>query len=71
MEELLLQYFDAFSNLYGIISMKKAYRIIEKQNPELNLTKEWFAEIVNSLDMDGKFLVHHGIPCKQERGRDR
>ena len=57
MEELLLQYFDAFSNLYGIISMKKAYRIIEKQNPELNLTKECFAEIVNSLDMDGKFYA--------------
>ena len=37
--------------------MKRAYRIIEKQNPELNLTKERFAEIVNSLDFSGKYYV--------------
>ena len=39
MKELILRYFDAFANLYGIIPMKRAYRIIEKQNPEFNLTK--------------------------------
>ena len=50
MKELILRYFDAFANLYGIIPMKRAYRIIEKQNPELNLTKEQFAEIVNEFD---------------------
>lgn len=55
MKDLILQYFDAFSNLYGIIPMKRAYRIIEKQNPELNLTKEQFAEIVNSIDFNRKF----------------
>ena len=55
MKDLILKYFDAFSNLYGIIPMTKSYRIIEKQNPELNITKERFAEVVNSLNMDGKF----------------
>ena len=54
-KDLILQYFDAFANLYGIIPMKKAYRIIEKQNPELKLTKEQFAEIVNTLNIDGKY----------------
>ena len=57
MKDLILRYFDAFSNLYGIISMKRAYRIIEKQNPELNLTKEQFAEIVNELDFQDKYYV--------------
>lgn len=37
--------------------MKRAYRIIEKQNPELNLTKEVFAEIINSLDFSDKHYV--------------
>ena len=55
MKDLILKYFDAFANLYGIIPMKRAYRIIEKQNPELNLTKEQFAEIVNTFNIDGKY----------------
>lgn len=37
--------------------MKRAYRIIEKQNPELNLTKERFTEIVNGLDFSDKHYV--------------
>lgn len=57
MKELIFRYFDAFSNLYGIIPMKRAYRIIEKQNPELNLTKEQFEEIVNELDFSDKYYV--------------
>lgn len=57
MKELILRYFDAFANLYGIIPMKRAYRIIEKQNPELNLTKEQFAEIVNGQDFTDKYYV--------------
>ena len=57
MKDLILSYFDAFANLYGIIPMKRAYRIIEKQNPELNLTKEMFAEIINSLDFSDKHYV--------------
>ena len=57
MKELILRYFDAFANLYGIIPMKRAYRIIEKQNPELNLTKEQFKEIVNGLDFPDTYYV--------------
>lgn len=57
MKELILRYFDAFANLYGIIPMKRAYRIIEKQNPELNLTKEQFVEIVNDINTDQKYYV--------------
>lgn len=57
MKDLILRYFDAFSNLYGIIPMKRAYRIIEKQNPELDLTKEQFAEIVNDINTDQKYYV--------------
>ena len=57
LKELILRYFDAFSNLYGLVSIKRAYRIIEKQNPELNLTKELFAEIVNGLDIADKYYV--------------
>lgn len=57
MTDLILKYFDAFANLYGIIPMKNAYRIIEKQNPELNLTKDIFAEIINSLDFQDKYYV--------------
>ena len=56
-KDLILKYFDAFANLYGIIQMKKAYRIIEKQNPELKLTKEQFAEIVNGLNFPDKYYV--------------
>lgn len=57
MKELILRYFDAFANLYGIIPIKRAYRIIEKQNPELNLTKEQFAKIVNEFDFPDKYYV--------------
>lgn len=39
--ELLRQYFDAFSNLYGIITMRKAFEIIDKQNHG-NISEEDF-----------------------------
>lgn len=55
LKKLLADYFDAFSNLYGIIPMRKAYSIIEKQNPELNLTKEKFAETVAEMDLNDVF----------------
>ena len=57
MKDLISRYFEAFANLYGIIPMKRAYRIIEKQNPELNLTKEKFAEIVNGLEIPDFYYV--------------
>lgn len=63
LKDLILRYFDAFSNLYGMIPMKRAYRIIEKQNPELNITKEQFAEIVSNINTDRK---HYVIWCEEE-----
>lgn len=39
--ELLWQYFEAFSNLYGIITMRKAFEIINKQNHG-NISEEDF-----------------------------
>lgn len=63
LKDLILRYFDAFSNLYGIIPMKRAYRIIEKQNPELNITKELFAEIVSNINTDRK---HYAIWSEEE-----
>ncbi|MBQ6862842.1 MAG: SEC-C domain-containing protein [Clostridia bacterium] len=63
LKDLILRYFDAFSNLYGMIPMKRAYRIIEKQNPELNITKEQFAEIVSNINTDRK---HYAIRSEEE-----
>lgn len=57
MEELVLRYFDAFYRLYGIISLKQAYRIIARQNPELNMTKEDFADIVSHIDTNKKLYL--------------
>lgn len=54
--DLIAEYLEAFSNLYGIIPMWKAYSIIDKQNPELKLTKEQFAENVSHIDLTDKFF---------------
>lgn len=45
--ELLRQYFDTFSNFYGIITMRKAFEIISKQNDESISEEDFlaFAEI--------------------------
>ncbi len=56
-EALLLQYFDAFSNLYGIISMKRALRIITQQNPALELSTEDFTAFINSIDFDRVYYI--------------
>lgn len=44
---LLRKYFNALGNLYGIISLKKAYEIISEQNPSLISEQDFiaFAEI--------------------------
>ena len=44
-KELLHSYFSAFANLYGIIPLYRALRIIRKQNPELSLTEEEFLSL--------------------------
>lgn len=40
---LLRKYFNAMSNLYGIIPLKKAYQIIHEQNPRLVTEEEFLA----------------------------
>ncbi len=47
--DLILRYFNAFSNLYGIISLKRALRIITEQNPDLDLSPEQFYAIANTI----------------------
>ena len=59
LKDLILKYFDAFANLYGIIPMKRAYRIIEKQNPELELTKEQFADVILEERLHELCCEHH------------
>lgn len=49
-KELLLSYFDAFTNLYGITPLYRALRIIQKQNPELALTEEDFLSFVDEIE---------------------
>ena len=49
-EELLRAYFDAFSNLYGIMPLYRAFRIIRKQNPELTLTEEEFLSFAGEME---------------------
>lgn len=39
---LLYDYFDAFSNLYEMLPLKDAYKIIKKQNEKLKVTEEDF-----------------------------
>ncbi len=56
-KELILQYFSAFANLYGIISIKRAFNIITKQNPELEISEEAFRGFVDSLGDEGKYYI--------------
>ena len=54
---LLYSYFEAFSNLYGIIPLYKALSIIQKQNPELGLTEAEFLEFADSLENEDHFYA--------------
>lgn len=59
-EELLRAYFDAFPNLYGIIPLYRALRIIQKQNPELGLTEEEFLAFTEVLRQEEHFYIIAG-----------
>lgn len=50
----LRKYFNAMANLYGIVTLKKAFEIISSQNPELVSEDEFlaFAEIARHEDGD-------------------
>lgn len=56
-ERLLRSYFDAFANLYGIVPLYRALRIVQKQNPELALTEEAFLAFVGQIGQE----EHHYI----------
>ncbi len=57
LKELILQYFSAFANLYGIISIKRAFNIISKQNSEQEISEEEFRVFVDSLGDEGKYYI--------------
>ena len=54
---LLRSYFDAFANLYGIVPLYRALRIVQKQNPELALTTDTFLAFVDQIGQE----EHHYI----------
>ncbi len=65
--ELILQYFNAFSNLYAIISMKRAFRIIKQQNPDIELTDETFiAFFLDYIDSEEYENQHYMIVFDEE-----
>ncbi len=59
-EELLRAYFDAFSNLYGILPLYRAFRIIRKQNPELALTEEEFLSFAGEIEQEEHYYIIAG-----------
>ena len=59
-EELLRAYFDAFSNLYGIMPLYRALRIIRKQNPELVLTEEEFLSFASEMEQEDHYYIIAG-----------
>ncbi len=56
-QNLLYTYFDAFTNLYGIVPLYRALRIIQKQNPELVLTEEQFLAFVGQVENEDHFYA--------------
>lgn len=65
---LLYDYFDAFSHLYEILPLKEAYKIIVKQNEELNLTEEDFIAISEIARHEEHFYFILG---NEELGKNR
>ena len=59
-KELLRSYFAAFSNLYGITPLYRALRIIQKQNPELELNEEEFLSFVVEIEQERHFYIIAG-----------
>lgn len=57
---LLRDYFDAFSNLYGIVPLYRALRIIRKQNPELEMSDEEFLALTESIREEDHYYIIAG-----------
>ncbi len=55
--DLIERYFDAFKQLYGIISMKRALRIIREQNPDICISDEMFADYIKKIDYGKKHYI--------------
>lgn len=51
-EKLLRSYLAAFANFYGILPLYRALRIIQTQNPELELTEEDFLAFADKVDQE-------------------
>ena len=60
-ETLLRSYFDAFANLYGITPLYRAFRIIQKQNPELALTEEDFLALADAVSQEKHLYIIAGM----------
>ncbi len=56
-ERLLKQYLAAFCNLYAITPVYRAWRIIQKQNPGLGVSKEQFLDFLDGLDEQEMFCI--------------
>ncbi len=59
-KELLRSYFAAFANLYGIMPLYRALRIIQKQNQELELSEEEFLSFVSEIEQEEHFYIIAG-----------
>lgn len=55
-DELIEHYFDAFANLYGVISCDQAYRIIRRQNPQLELSVDDFIQLIERFQYQNQHL---------------
>lgn len=58
--DLLRSYFNAFANLYGIMPLYRALRIIQKQNPELSLTENAFLSFIGQVERERHFYIIAG-----------
>lgn len=59
-EGLLRSYFDAFANLYGIVPLYRALRIVQKQNPELVLTTDTFLAFADQIGQEEHYYIIAG-----------
>ncbi|WP_311403613.1 hypothetical protein [Limosilactobacillus vaginalis] len=55
-DELIENYFGAFANLYGVISCDQAYRIICRQNPQLELPVDDFIQLIERFQYQTQHL---------------
>lgn len=69
-KQLLERYISAFNNLYAITPVFRAWRIIQKQNPSLNLTQEDFLAFLQDMDEDAMYCIVIGQEEIYEDGRE-